>query len=413
MKRVILIVLDSFGIGSTNDSYKFKDNGSDTFGHIAECCFNGLADSKFRKGLLNIPNLTSLGLVEVAEKSRKKKLKGLKIYDSLRLIGGYGYAEEISSGKDTSSGHWEIAGVPVLYNWKYFKNREESFPKTLLNEIVFKSSLKGVLGNCRASGTEILQKLGEKHLRTKNPIFYTSADSVFQIACHEKVFGLSNLNKLGKIVRNVLDKKKYKVARVITRPFLGSSKKSFYRTGNRRDFSVCPHSVTVMEKLIKEKEGNVISIGKIADIYANVGITKKCHAVGIDALFDCTIREINNCSLDNTMIFVNFVDFDSLWGHRRDVSGYASGLELFDKRLPEILKILKKDDVVIITADHGCDPTWKGTDHTRENIPILIYGNTVKKGYLGFRKTFADIGQSIAYYFGLSKMSFGENMFLL
>ncbi|QCI19538.1 phosphopentomutase [Buchnera aphidicola] len=410
MKRVILIVLDSFGIGSTKDSYKFKDNGSDTFGHIAEYCFRGLANSKLREGLLKIPNLVQLGISKAAEKSRKKPVIGLEINNSLDLIGSYGYAEEISSGKDTSSGHWEIAGVPVLFNWDYFLEYKNSFPENLLKKIVDKCFLHGYLGNCRSSGTDILSVLGEKHIKTKYPIFYTSADSVFQIACHEKIFGLNNLNKLGQDIRKILDEEKYNIARVITRPFLGQSKSEFYRTGNRHDFSVKPTSVTIMEKVIKEKKGNVISIGKISDIYANVGISKKIKATGIDELFNCTLTEIQECNQDNSMIFVNFVDFDSSWGHRRDVSGYAAGLELFDSRLPEILKSLKKDDLLIITSDHGCDPTWFGTDHTRENIPILIYSLSIEPKYLGFRKTFSDIAQTIASYFGTTRMNYGKNM---
>jgi len=410
MKRVILIVLDSFGIGSTKDSYKFKDNGSDTFGHIAEYCFRGLANSTLRTGLLKIPNLIQLGIAKAAEKSRKKPVIGLDTNNSLKLIGSYGYAEEISSGKDTSSGHWEIAGVPVLFNWDYFTAHKNSFPEKLLKKIVDKCFLNGYLGNCRSSGTDILSFLGEEHIETKYPIFYTSADSVFQIACHEKIFGLDKLNKLGQDIRKILDEENYNIARVITRPFLGQDNSNFYRTGNRHDFSVKPTSITIMEKIIKEKKGNVVSIGKISDIYANVGMSKKIKATGIDDLFNCTLKEIKECNQNNSMIFVNFVDFDSSWGHRRDVSGYAAGLELFDSRLPEILKSLQKDDLLIITSDHGCDPTWFGTDHTREHIPILIYSLGNIPRYLGFRKTFSDISQTIASYFGTTKMNYGKSM---
>ncbi|XBC38140.1 MAG: phosphopentomutase [Buchnera aphidicola (Floraphis choui)] len=407
MKRAFILVLDSFGIGSTSDAHKFNDVGANTFGNIVKFCHLGKANHG-RLGPLHIPNLVSLGLVRAANKSIGKNLFGIN--EDSKIIGSYAYASEISSGKDTSSGHWEIAGVPVLYHWDYFSNVNDSFPKYILKKIIKKCNLSGILGNCHSSGIAILDNFGEKHIYTKKPIFYTSVDSVFQVACHENIFGLENLYALCSTIRKILDEEQINIGRVIARPFIGNKKFSFKRTGNRRDFSVKPHDITVMEKLIDEKLGQVISIGKISDIYAGQGITKQVHATGLLELFNSTLHEVKR-SKNNTIIFVNFVDFDSLWGHRRDVSGYAKGLEWFDNRLPELLELVKKDDVLIITADHGCDPTWIGTDHTRENIPILVYWPTIQPMFLGHRTTFSDIAQTLASYFNLSPMKFGKEMF--
>jgi len=406
MKRVFLIVLDSFGIGSSADASKFDDVGSDTFGHIVEKCFLGEADIG-RKGSLYIPNLVKLGIINASKESTGKYPLGFD--HSSNIIASYGFASEISSGKDTTSGHWEIAGVPVLDDWFYFKEKNYSFPNHLLEKIKKASKLTGFIGNCHASGTNIINELGEKHIKTREPIIYTSSDSVFQVACHEIVFGLSNLYKLCKIIRCILDEYKYKVARVIARPFIGNNKANFQRTGNRRDFSMKPFSSTVMSKLIDEKQGQVIAIGKVSDIYSGVGISKKIKSTGLNELCNATIHEIKK-SVNNTLIFTNLVDFDSNWGHRRDVAGYARGLELFDDRLSEIINLVKRNDLLILTADHGCDPTWKGTDHTRENVPILIYSPGIKTDFLGHRKTFSDIGQTIAKYFLLSRMTYGKNM---
>ncbi|MDN5680873.1 MAG: phosphopentomutase [Ewingella sp.] len=406
MKRTFIMVLDSFGIGASKDAEKFGDAGSDTLGHIAAACARGDANVG-RQGPLNLPNLTRLGLAKAAEASTGKIPDGMD--GNAEITGAYAYASELSSGKDTPSGHWEIAGVPVLFDWGYFSDTTNSFPQELLDKLVERGNLPGYLGNCHSSGTVVLDDLGEEHMKTGKPIFYTSADSVFQIACHEETFGLDRLYELCEIAREELTEGGYNIGRVIARPFIGDKKGHFERTGNRHDLAVEPPAPTILKKLVDEKNGNVVSVGKIADIYAQVGITKKVKATGLDALFDATIQEMKLAG-DKTIVFTNFVDFDSAYGHRRDVPGYAAALELFDRRMPELLELVKEDDIIIFTADHGCDPTWRGTDHTREHIPVLIYGPKVKPGSLGYRDTFADIGQTVAKYFDLSPMDYGKSM---
>lgn len=405
MKRTIIMLLDSFGIGSTPDAVKFSDEGSNTLGHIADY-FDTLFKSGKRASPLMIENMNQLGLGIAAQGASGKYPKGLN--QNIVPTGIHGYAKELSSGKDTPSGHWEIAGVPVLFDWGYFKDLENSFPTALLDKIITEAGLPGYLGNCHASGTTILEELGEAHQKTGKPIFYTSADSVFQIACHEETFGLEKLYELCDIARKALNDGNYNIGRVIARPFIGSPG-NYSRTGNRKDLAVPPPSMTVLEKLTVEKNGHVVSIGKIADIYAHVGMTKKVKANGLDALFDATLNELNQTQEPNTIIFTNLVDFDSLYGHRRDILGYGEALEWFDRRLPELINQLQDDDLLIITADHGCDPSWPGSDHTREYIPILAYNKKLSPENIGERETFADIGQSIAKLFNLTPMDFGKS----
>ena len=395
MGRAVILVMDSFGIGATADAHKFGDEGSNTLGSIA----------RQRAGVspLRLPNLARLGLMRAARESSGEYPAGVE--QDVEVIGAYGFAEELSSGKDTPSGHWEIAGVPVLFDWGYFRELTDTFPEKLLNDLIERAELPGVLGNCHASGTTIIAELGEEHMATGKPIVYTSADSVFQIACHEESFGLDRLYKLCDVAREIVDD--YNIGRVIARPFIGSNPDDFQRTGNRRDLTVPPPAPTVLDKLVASG-GDVISVGKIADIYAHMGITKKIKATGNAALFDATLDALNSAQ-DRTIVFTNFVDFDMLYGHRRDVDGYAEALEYFDARLPELLDVMRDDDLLLITADHGCDPTWEGSDHTREHIPVLAYGANVSAGSLGRRKTFADIGQSLATYFQLSPMDYGES----
>src|SRR5210317_602050 len=397
MKRAIILVLDSFGIGATADADRFGDAGSDTLGSIAR------QRAQSADGPLRLPNLARLGLFEASRESTGDYPEG--VTTGGEIVGAYGYAEELSSGKDTPSGHWEIAGVPVLFDWGYFTDRTDTFPRGLIDELVERAGLPGVLGNCHASGTTIIAELGDEHIRTGKPIVYTSADSVFQIAAHEEAFGLQRLYDLCDIARELVDE--YNIGRVIARPFVGDSAENYVRTGNRRDLTTPPHSPTVLDKLV-EAGGEVISIGKIADIYASRGISRKVKASGNAALFDATLSEINTAG-DDTIIFTNFVDFDMLYGHRRDVEGYAAALEYFDKRLPELLELLRKDDLLILCADHGCDPTWHGSDHTREHIPVLVRGKMLEPGSLGRRDTFADIGQSLATHFGLTPMDYGTS----
>ncbi|MGL4473794.1 MAG: phosphopentomutase [Shewanella sp.] len=402
MKRTVILMLDSFGLGASADAVNFGDVGANTFGSIAKECAEGRANVG-REGPLVLPNLSRLGLAYAAMESAGEFPMGFN--GDHEVIGAYGHAEEISSGKDTPSGHWEMAGVPVLYEWGYFSDLTNSFPSELTDKILARAGLSGFLGNCHASGTDILDKLGEEHMRTGMPIFYTSADSVFQVACHEETFGLDNLLRLCEIAREELAP--YNIGRVIARPFIGNKDAGFARTGNRRDYAVEPPAKTVLDKM-KDAGGEVVSVGKIADIYAHCGITKKVKANGLEDLFNATLEEIKLAG-DRTIIFTNFVDFDSHYGHRRDVAGYARALEYFDGRLPELLALLNDEDLLVLTADHGCDPTWKGSDHTREHVPVLVKGAGLVAGSLGRRKTFADIGQSIASYYELEPMAYGES----
>lgn len=402
MKRTFILMLDSFGIGAASDAASFGDVGADTFGHIAKECAEGRANEG-REGPLTLPNLARLGLAHASKESVGHFPAGFEHCADVDVVGTYGYADELSSGKDTPSGHWEMAGVPVLYDWGYFTDLTDSFPKVLTDDILQKAGLSDFLGNCHASGTTILEQLGEEHMRTGKPIFYTSADSVFQIACHEETFGLENLYTLCQIVREALSD--YNIGRVIARPFVGTGPNDFARTGNRRDYSVEPPSKTVLDKLANSG-GEVVSVGKIADIYAHCGITKKVKATGLEALFDATLEQIKQAG-DKSLVFTNFVDFDSHYGHRRDVAGYARALEYFDARLPELLALLEENDLLLLTADHGCDPTWPGSDHTRERVPVLTLGAGLEAGSIGLRNSFADMGQSIARYFDLSPMEHG------
>jgi phosphopentomutase len=397
MGRAIIAVLDSFGVGATADADRFGDVGSDTFGHIAAVRAESPA------GNLKLPNLAKLGLFHAGRDSTGKFAAGAD--ENVDIIGAYGFAEELSSGKDTPSGHWEIAGVPVLFDWGYFTKKTDTFPPELLEKLIERAGLPGVIGNCHASGTTIIAELGEEHVATGKPIVYTSADSVFQIACHEETFGLDKLYELCDIARELVDE--YDIGRIIARPFTGADAASYVRTGNRRDLTTPPHAKTLLDKLSADG-GDVISVGKISDIYAHQGITKKIKATGNAALFDATLDALGDAG-DRSIVFTNFVDFDMLYGHRRDVEGYAAALEYFDDRLPELLEQMQADDILIICADHGCDPTWPGSDHTREHIPVLAYGAGVTPGALGKRESFADIGQSLAGFFGLTPMEYGKS----
>ena len=400
--RAFIILLDSFGIGATDDAEKYGDKGADTLRHIAEYCAVGKANKEnIRKGMLRLPYLAQLGLNEAAILSGGRAVPGL--ITQSRIQGAYGFAEEQSFGKDTPSGHWEIAGVPALFDWGYFPPEYPSFPEDLLENFIKLANLTGILGNKHASGTEIIQELGQVHVESGKPIVYTSGDSVFQIAAHEESFGLDRLYDICVIARKLVDP--YNIGRVIARPFKGQIG-NYYRTSNRRDYAIpCPQK-TLLDYLV-DAGREVISVGKVSDIYAHRGITKAVKADGNMALFDAFLKEVPDAK-SGSLTFLNLVDFDMLYGHRRDVIGYAKALEDFDQRLPALKQLLQSGDLVIITADHGCDPTWKGTDHTRERIPILAFGPDIPTGSIGKRKTFADIGQTIAKHLKIKPLIHGE-----
>lgn len=398
MSRVIVLLLDSFGIGFADDAAKFGDAGADTLGHINEWCGKNRKDESGNPKYLSLPNMDTLGLGQAAEYSRGKKLLFPLSENERKLSGACGFASSISKGKDTLSGHWEMMGVPVRFDWGYFSAKENSFPAELLRKLVEDGSIPGILGNKHASGTEIIKELGEEHCLTGKPIVYTSADSVLQIAAHEKAFGLERLYSLCQIAFKLVQP--YRIARVIARPFVGDNAGNYVRTGNRHDYAVPAPEKTLLDILF-ESGGQVHAIGKIADIFAHRGISKHYPATGLESLFDTTIGAVKEAG-DNSLIFANFVDFDSSYGHRRDVQGYAAGLEYIDKRLPELFAILEESDIALITADHGCDPTWSGSDHTREKIPALFFGKQVKPQLLPAMKTFSDIGQTLAFFLNLS-----------
>ncbi len=394
MRRVILIVLDSFGIGGAPDADMFADQGANTLGTITRFC----AD---RQTPLNIPNMLQLGLGQAAQCATGVYPVGLDA--QLQVNGLWGAAREVSKGKDTPSGHWEIAGLPVPFDWGYFPKIIPTFPESLTDTIIRQEGLNGILGNCHASGTEIIAQFGEEHIRTGKPIFYTSADSVIQVAAHETHFGLQRLYDLCAALRILVDP--LNIGRVIARPFIGETSESFERTANRRDFAVPPPQPTLLN-IVEASGHDVYAVGKISDIFAGSGVTQLRKAHGNQALVDSTLQAMDDAG-DGDLIFTNLVDFDMLYGHRRDIAGYATALEAFDKRLPEILQKMHEGDLLILTADHGCDPGWQGTDHTREAVPVLIAG--AGSGTIGIRKSFADIGKSVAAYLGLENNLAGES----
>ena len=403
MPRAILCILDSFGIGGAPDAAAYGDAGANTLGHIAEACADGRGDRDgLRKGLISLPNLDALGLGAAAKLSTGELPLGLS--DQPRG-GRFGVGREVSKGKDTPSGHWEMAGVPVPFEWGYFPHTEPTFPPDLIEKFVAEAKLPGILGNRHASGTTIIAELGEESIRTGKPICYTSIDSVFQIAAHETHFGLERLYEICQIAFRLTAP--LMIGRVIARPFVGENASDFKRTGNRRDFAIAPPAPTLLDRA-KDAGRQVFAIGKISDIYAGHGVTHKIKATGNMALFDRTLEALDMAA-DGAFIMVNFVDFDQEFGHRRDVPGYANALEQFDNRLPELIARLRPDDLLILSADHGNDPTWKGSDHTREQVPILCFSPSLSVGTVGIRPTFADIGESIAHWLGLAPGKHGRS----
>jgi phosphopentomutase len=396
MTRAIILVIDSFGIGYSPDAVNFGDVGANTFAHLSRAYFEATGKK------IVLPNLSAMGLIKACEEASNQVFPYQGQEPSK---GAYGFAEEISTGKDTPSGHWEMAGVPVLFDWGYFTDKEKSFSTALIDNINQATGFGGILGNCHASGTEILARLGEEHIKTGLPICYTSADSVFQVAAHEEHFGLDNLYKYCETVRELLGD--LNIGRVIARPFIGDNVDNFARTGNRRDYSVLPPAPTVLDK-ISQAGTHVISVGKIADIFAHQGIDEKTKATGLDALFDATLDHIKTAQ-NNSLIFTNLVNFDQDFGHRRDAVGYARELEALDARIPELFQAMSADDLLFFTADHGCDPTWPGSEHTREYVPILAYHHQIDSVNIGNRKTFADLGQTIAELFTVEAMDYGTS----
>ncbi|MGU3416799.1 phosphopentomutase [Methylobacterium sp. D54C] len=397
MARALIIVLDSVGVGGAPDADRYGDAGSDTLGHIAERCAEGRGDrAGLRAGPLRLPHLAELGLGLAAAGASGRIPPNLAPAGPPR--GAYGHAVETAAGKDTPSGHWEIAGLPLTEPWGHFPDTRPAFPPELVRALVAEGGLPGILGDCHAPGVAIIDALGAEHLRTGRPICYTSADSVFQIAAHEEAFGLERLYDLCRVARRLCDP--YRVCRVIARPFVGAPETGFRRTSNRKDLAVAPPGRTLLDRA--EAAGRaVVSVGKIGDIFAHratgreirPGPNAACVTAGLDAL--ATLPE-------GGLIFVNLVDFDTEHGHRRDVPGYAAELEAFDARIPEILAALAPGDLAVITADHGNDPTWTGTDHTREQVPVLAFGPGVAGRPIGRRETFADIGATVAAHLGLA-----------
>ena len=404
MARGVLLVMDSVGIGGAPDAHHYGDTGADTLGHIAEHCARNLCDTASRHGPLRLPHLGALGLGLTAAGASGRLPPGLEPPPT--LAGAYGHAREISHGKDTPSGHWELAGVPVTSDWGYFPDTHPCFPPALMAALVTRGELPGILGDRHASGTTIIAELGEEHCRTGKPIVYTSADSVLQIAAHETHFGLERLYRLCEIARQLVDD--WNIGRVIARPFVGEHGADFRRTARRRDYATPPPAPTLLERAVAAGR-RVYAVGKIADIFAHRGISESLKADGLDDLLDRTLEALDRAG-DGDLVVSNLVDFDMLYGHRRDVAGYAAALEHFDRRLPALRACLQAGDRVIITADHGNDPTWKGTDHTREQVPVLLFGPGQPAVALGQRESFADVGQTLARHLGLDPLPVGESL---
>ncbi|MEM6323000.1 MAG: phosphopentomutase [Pseudomonadota bacterium] len=385
MGRAFLIVMDSVGCGGAPDAATFGDEGANTLAHIAQACADGRAEEG-RSGPLNMPNLAALGLGDAIAQASGAKAPGLPMGQAQGL---WGCATEVSRGKDTPSGHWELAGVPVPWEWHTFPvDTPAPFDTDLVAEAARCAGTDGILGNCHASGTEIIDRLGEEHLRTGWPICYTSVDSVFQIAAHEQHFGLERLYRMCTELAKTLHA--MKVGRVIARPFVGESVADFARTANRRDVAIAPPAPTLCD-WVHEAGQPVHAVGKIGDIFSMQGIDDVRKGPDLQ-LFE-HLTDVAVDAVDGALVFANFVEFDSLYGHRRDVSGYARALEWFDARLPDFFNKMRPGDLALFTADHGNDPTWRGTDHTRERVPVLGYG-------LGERAigevAFVDVAASVA-----------------
>ncbi|MEO7577840.1 MAG: phosphopentomutase [Massilia sp.] len=393
MTRAFILLLDSFGLGATPDAAGFGDEGANTFGHIASW-------AAAQGTPLKLPNLERLGLGAAAHLASGAWADGFALRDGFH--GAYGAARERSTGKDTQSGHWEIAGQPVEFDWGYFPRATPSFPAELTDTLQRQTGLAGYLGNCHASGTEIINRHGDEHVASGKIIVYTSGDSVMQIAAHEQHFGLERLYAVCEAAFELV--KPYNIGRVIARPFLGENG-NYHRTSNRHDYAVAPPGPTLLDH-VKDAGGEVIGLGKISDIFAAQGISRVVKGVDNMALFDALLKTTDLAG-DGSLTFVNFVDFDQAFGHRRDIAGYARALHELDARLPEFFAKLKEGDLAVITADHGCDPSWAGSDHTREHIPMLFFGPGLAPRALPVSETFADIGATLARHLGVAPLTHG------
>lgn len=386
MPRAILLILDSFGIGGAPDAASFGDEGANTLLHICEAM------------ALKVPNMAALGLGHASALST-----GRDPLPETPLIGQYGAAREVSRGKDTITGHWEIGGVPLSHEWGYFPHTIPALPQDLIEGIVTRCKLPGLLALSHASGTQVIEDFGEEHIRTGKPIAYTSTDSVLQIAGHEAHFGLERLYEVCRVARDLTYP--MRIGRIIARPFLGERPGAFRRTGHRKDFAVTPPAPTLLEVLSKAGR-DVISVGKIGDIYAHVGTGREVKVAGNPAFMEATLEGLEMLA-DGGLLMTNFVDFDTEFGHRRDALGYGRALEAFDAALPVLMSRLKTGDLLVLTADHGNDPSWKGTDHTREQVPVMSYMPGIAPGSFGLRLSFADIGQTIARHLGVGPLGAG------
>ena len=401
MTRAFLVVMDSVGIGGAADANQFyngetPDTGANTVAHIAQACAEGRAEEG-RSGPLNLPYLDALGLGAATRLASGDATPGL----GAEPTGLWGCAREHSPGKDTPSGHWELAGVPVPWDWHYFPNTTPAFPPDLSCAAAEAAGTDGILGDCHASGTAIIDELGAEHMRTGRPICYTSADSVFQIAAHEDSFGLDHLLKMCRTLAPRLHD--MKVGRVIARPFVGSPETGFTRTTNRKDFAILPPA-PVLTNWAQDAGRHVYGVGKIGDIFSMQGIDTLRK--GPDDELMQHLSGLVDEAVDGSLTFANFVEFDSLYGHRRDISGYASALEWFDREIGVILNKLRPGDLMLLTADHGNDPSWTGTDHTREQVPVLIAG--LGAGQIG-QVDFADVAASIARHLNIPAQGPGRS----
>lgn len=397
MTRAFLVVIDSVGCGGAPDANAFGDTGANTLAHIAQACAAGQADTG-RAGPLTLPTLDALGLGAAIRLASGDATPGL----AATPTGTWGAATEISKGKDTPSGHWELAGLPVPWDWHYFPDTDPSFPCDVSELVCYAAGTGGILGNRHSSGTTIIAEEGARHIQTGWPICYTSADSVFQIAAHEDHFGLDRLLKLCSDLAPTFHA--MKIGRVIARPFVGSPEAGFTRTTNRRDYAILPPEPTLCD-WVQDAGQHVYTIGKIGDIFSGRGIDEVRK--GPDDVLMTHLSDLVDTAVDNSFTFANFVEFDSLYGHRRDVAGYARALEWFDTAITPILARLHADDLLIITADHGNDPTWTGTDHTRERVPVLMVGGGANRplGQVGF----ADIAATIAAHLNVPAHGLGRS----